>query len=68
MSADRLPPSLPVGRTTGLCHQSSAAIEIAAAWYRAHGATCEHPVIPALRRRFGLTPLQAIVVLREAQR
>ncbi|RUW81489.1 hypothetical protein [Mesorhizobium sp. M2A.F.Ca.ET.067.02.1.1] len=59
---------MPIGWTTGLCHQSSAAIEIAAAWYRAHFATCEHPVIPALRKRFGLTPLQAIAVLREAQR
>lgn len=61
-------PNLPVGGSTGLCHQSSAAIEIAAAWYRAHAAECEHPVIPALRRRFGLTPLQAIAVLREATR
>ncbi|RWN40264.1 MAG: hypothetical protein EOR96_17380 [Mesorhizobium sp.] len=59
---------MPVGGTTGLCHQSTAAIDIAAAWYRANAATCEHPVIPALRSRFGLTPLQAIAVLREAAR
>lgn len=60
-------PALPVGGTTGLCLQSSAVIDIAAAWYRANLATCEHPIIPALRRRFGLTPVQAIAVLREAR-
>ncbi|MER9723129.1 MULTISPECIES: hypothetical protein [unclassified Mesorhizobium] len=59
---------LPVGGSTGLCHQSSAAIEVAAAWYRANASACEHPIIPALRRRFGLTPLQAVAVLREAAR
>lgn len=61
-------PNLPVCGSPGLCHQSSAAIEIAAAWYRTHSAECEHPIIPALRRRFGLTPLQAIAVLRDAAR
>jgi hypothetical protein len=61
-------PNLPIGGTTGLCHQSSAAIEIAAAWYRMHSADCGRPIIPALRARFGLTPLQAIAVLREAAR
>jgi len=62
------PSDLPVGGTTRLCHQSTAAIDVAAAWYRANAATCEHPIIPALRRRFDLTPLQAISVLREARR
>ncbi|TIL93061.1 MAG: hypothetical protein E5Y73_14830 [Mesorhizobium sp.] len=59
---------MPVGGTIGLCHQSNAAVEIAAAWYRANAETCERPIIPALRSRFGLTPLQAIAVLREAAR
>ncbi|RWD32586.1 MAG: hypothetical protein EOS34_20920 [Mesorhizobium sp.] len=59
---------IPIGGTTGLCHQSNAAIEIAAAWYGANLATCQHPIIPALRRRFGLTALQAISVLREVRR
>ncbi|TSE03751.1 hypothetical protein C1D09_025340 [Mesorhizobium intechi] len=59
---------LPIGGTTGLCHQSSAAIELAAAWYRLNASSCEHPIIPALRARFGLTALQAIAVLREAAR
>jgi len=61
-------PNLPIGGTTGACHQSSAAIEMAATWYRANAASCEHPIIPALRSRFGLTPLQAIAALREARR
>ncbi|TGQ01420.1 MULTISPECIES: hypothetical protein [unclassified Mesorhizobium] len=58
---------MPVGGTTGLCHQSNAAIDIAAAWYRANLTSIEHPIIPALRRRFGLTPLQAVAVIREAK-
>jgi len=58
---------LPVGGTTGLCHESTAAIEQAAAWYREHRDTAEQPIIPAIRRRFGLTPLEAIMALREAR-
>ncbi|MBZ9695508.1 hypothetical protein [Mesorhizobium sp. CO1-1-9] len=58
---------LPVGGTTGLCHQASAAIEVAAAWYRANASVCERPIVTALRRRFNLTPLEAISAIREAR-
>lgn len=57
---------LAVGGSTGLCHQSTVAIEQAAAWYRENRATAERPLIPALRRRFGLTAHEAIMALREA--
>lgn len=67
MQNQRVIGEFPTG-PTGLCHQASAAIDIAAAWYRANATTCEHPIIPTLRNRFGLTPLQAIAVLREAAR
>ena len=59
---------LPIGGTTGLCHASSSVIDEAAIWYAANRETCERPIIPALRHRFGLTALQAIAALREAAR
>jgi hypothetical protein len=61
------PQDIPVGGTTGLCHQSSAAIEQAAAWYRENRDTAEQPIIPNIRRRFGLTPLEVIMAMREAR-
>ncbi|TIM10972.1 MAG: hypothetical protein E5Y67_25360 [Mesorhizobium sp.] len=67
MSTLSSPSDLPVGGTTGFCHQSTAVIDVAAAWYRDNAATCERPIIPALRHRFGLSALQAIAVVREAR-
>ncbi|TYR32084.1 hypothetical protein FY036_13445 [Mesorhizobium microcysteis] len=58
---------IPVGGTTGHCHESSAAISEAARWYAANRDACERPVIPALRRRFGLTAHEAVTALREAK-
>ncbi len=66
IALSRLASNLPVGGTTGLCHQSSASIEQAAAWYRDNRDTAERPLIPALRRRFGLTAHEAVMALREA--
>lgn len=57
---------IPVGGTTGLCHQSSAAISEAARWLAANRDTCERPIIPALRRRFGLAVHEAVCAVREA--
>lgn len=57
---------VPVGGTTGLCHSSIAAIDEAAAWYRLNRATCEHPIIPALKLRFGLTSAEAVYAVRAA--
>lgn len=61
-------PNLPIGGTTGLCHQSSEAIGEAATWYREHRDTCERPIVPALKRRFGLTSAEAVFAMREAAR
>lgn len=46
----------------------AAAINEAARWYAANRDACERPTIPTLRRRFDLTPLQAVQVIREAAR
>lgn len=57
----------PVGGTTGHCQESTAAISEAARWYAANRAACDEPVIPALRRRFGLSAHEAVCALREAR-
>lgn len=57
---------VPVGGTTGLCHESNEAISEAARWLAANRPTCERPVVPALRRRFGLTVQEAVCAVREA--
>lgn len=57
---------VPVGGTTGHCHSSTSAISEAARWYAANRATCERPLVPAMRRRFGLTATEAVHALAEA--
>ncbi|ESY15190.1 hypothetical protein X750_29440 [Mesorhizobium sp. LNJC394B00] len=52
---------------TGLCHANSEAVVIAAAWYAAHRHELTSGIIPGLRERFGLTPIQALEVLRLAK-
>jgi len=57
--------TIPVGGTTGHCHESTAAIDEAAAWL----ASEDHPpspIIPALRRRFGLSAVEACTAITEA--
>lgn len=44
---------------------TGAAIQLAAAWLRAQTSR-PSPVIPALRSKFGLTPLEAIQAIRAA--
>lgn len=51
---------------TGLDHESSAAIDEAAHWIRANRHQVQRPIVPALRQRFGLTPLEACQAIREA--
>ncbi|UCI17019.1 hypothetical protein FJ970_17965 [Mesorhizobium sp. B2-1-8] len=46
-------------------HEHSAAVDHAVEWYCANYGTCERPIVPALRQRFGLTSHQAVVVIRE---
>ncbi|WAP69301.1 hypothetical protein OH818_03100 [Jiella pelagia] len=50
---------------TGLDHESSAAVDEAARWL-AFEKTPPHPIVPALRRRFGLSPVEACTAIREA--
>ncbi|WP_331817361.1 hypothetical protein [Aurantimonas sp. A2-1-M11] len=57
--------TIPVGGSTGHCHESTAAIDEAAAWL----ASEDHPpspIIPALRRRFGLSTVDACAAISEA--
>ncbi|RWG07362.1 MAG: hypothetical protein EOQ55_12525 [Mesorhizobium sp.] len=49
-----------------LCHQDAGHLEEAVAWFTENQLTCERPHIPALRRRFGISPLEAVTVLRLA--
>ncbi|TFF27527.1 hypothetical protein E3C22_03455 [Jiella endophytica] len=46
-------------------HEHSAAIDEAARWL-AGQQTRPLPIVPALRRRFGLTPVEACQAIREA--
>jgi hypothetical protein len=59
--------AVPVGGSTGHCHESSAAVGEAAAWLAVTPADAlPHPIIPALRERFGLTIGEACAACREA--
>lgn len=60
--------SIPIGGSTGLSHEHSEAISEA--------ATClasplreriARPVVPYLRERFGLSTLEAMAAIREAE-
>lgn len=46
-------------------HEHSAVIEQAIDFYVSNYGAIERPIVPALQRRFGLTPHQAVVVIRE---
>nr|WP_245396652.1 hypothetical protein [Jiella sonneratiae] len=46
-------------------HEHSAAVDEAARWL-ASQAVAPHPIVPALRRRFGLTAPEACQAIREA--
>jgi hypothetical protein len=52
---------------TGLCHESTAAISEAAAWLVATPVEQRlRPTVPILRERFGLTPVEAVQAITEA--
>jgi hypothetical protein len=60
---------LPVGGTTGLSHEHSAAIDQAVEWL----ATTPFrdrpkPLVPALRERFGLSALEACGAISTSQK
>jgi hypothetical protein len=60
--------TLPIGGTTGLSHEHSAAIETAAEWLATvPQAERPHPIVPHLQKTFGLSALEAIEAIREAR-
>lgn len=46
-------------------HETSAIVDEAAAWYFENFRTCERPIVPALRQRFGMSNHQAICAIRQ---
>lgn len=60
-------PELPIGGSTGHCHETSSAIEEAARWL---AITPPHarprPLVPAMREMFGLSPVEACMAIRES--
>lgn len=61
------PSSLPIGGSTGLDHETTAAVDEAARWLASQNPRPQ-PAVPALRARFGLTALEACWALRDAGR
>lgn len=61
--------SLPVGCTTGLSHEHSAAVEEAAAWLTGLPKEARpRPLVPVLRLMFGLSPVDACAAIRAANK
>lgn len=59
--------SLPIGGTTGLSHEHTAAVETAAEWLKSLPRHhLPHPIIPELQKLFGLTVLEAVEAIHEA--
>jgi hypothetical protein len=59
---------IPVGGTTGLSHEHSAAIDAAAEWLASTPqADRPKPIVPHLQRTFGLTAKEACEAIREAR-
>lgn len=61
-------PDLPIGGSTGLSHEHSEAVELAARWLAEHRKTLTRPIIPTLVERFGLSTLDAVRAAAEAVR
>jgi hypothetical protein len=59
--------TIPVGGTTGLSHEHSAAIETAAEWLASTPqAERPRPIVPHLQRTFGLSAIEAVQAIRES--
>lgn len=57
--------ALPIGGTTGLSHEHSAAVEEAAAFLRTvPPPERPRPLVPALKAMFDLTSLEAVEAIR----
>jgi hypothetical protein len=48
------------------CPAQTDAVAVAASWLAEGWADKSKPIVPQLRRRFSLTPLEAVRALREA--
>lgn len=59
-------PDLPIGGSTGHCHESSSTIDIAAQWLVAQGDMTGRAIVPELKQRFGLTALECCQVCAAA--
>ena len=53
---------------TGICHETTEAVALAAMWLAGNRQDLPRPIIPHLRRMFGLTPAQACEAIAEANR
>lgn len=68
MSAPALPAEIPQGGSTGLCHESTAAIDQAVAWLAATPRAERGPAVPELKARFGLSAVEACQAIALANR
>lgn len=58
-------PDLPIGGTTGLSHEHSAAVELAARFLRTvPPPERPRPLVPALKAMFNLTSVEAVEAIR----
>lgn len=58
--------TVPVGGTTGLSHEHSCAVELAAQWYSEQRPR-PSPAVPAIREKFGLSAMEACEALAMAR-
>lgn len=63
-----LDPNVPIGGTTGLSHEHSAAIDEAACWLAAHPRPIGRAPLRLLQETFGLSPDDAMAALGESTR
>ncbi|BCG80085.1 hypothetical protein [Mesorhizobium sp. 113-3-3] len=53
---------------SGVDHEMTAKVDEAAVWLAVNWWKAERPLVPFLRRRFGLTPMEAVTAMRESAR
>lgn len=53
---------------TGVDHELTDRTDEAAVWLAVNWWKAERPLVPFLRKRFGLTPHEAVVSMRESAR
>jgi hypothetical protein len=53
---------------SGLCHETTEAVFVAALWIVTHRHEMPRPLVPALKARFGLSQKEACLAIAEANR